>query len=209
MVGMDVCCQSLITRPNESTPPSSHIKGNSVGSHQSATDSDMIISLIVCSYRLVSLLIRHAPIGTSLSSYVYLYTPNPLPSMLFSWGFAHHHGTLSRSDSIIDILCTNTLVPLIQSRHRPRRGPPGSPPGELLLLQGGVWRSGDGTATGAGRHPQCCFTPGSLGWLGMKETQKGSSAGDSEWIDVVNRINGSCGEIRWRLESNTYHSVAV
>lgn len=133
----------------------------------------MIISLIVGSRSLVSLLITHASFSTSLPSCVYLYTPFLLPSMYFSWGFAHHHGTLSRADSIIDILCTDALVPLVHSSHRSGRGLPACPPGVLLLLQGGVWRSGDGATTGAGRHPQCSFTPGSLGWLEMKERWEG------------------------------------
>lgn len=89
---------------------------------------------------------------------------HPLPPVFFGSGFPHHHGSLSRVDSIIDI---PDLVPLVHSSHRSRGGLPVCVQG-VLLLQGGVWRSGDGATTGARHHPHCCFTPGSLGWLEIK-----------------------------------------
>lgn len=151
----------------------------------------MIISLTVASIEAClsfhyTYLLQHLPPFTHLS----LQTIPPHLSM-FSWRLAHHHGTLSRADCIIDILCTDALAFLIHSSHRSGRDLPGCPLRALLLLRGGVYTTGDGAITGAGRQPRCSFTPGSLGWLEMKERWKGSSAGDSKWIDAVNWMSGS------------------
>lgn len=145
---------------------SSRIKGNSVGSHQSATDSrwqfHSLLLLEPCFSSHYTCLLQHLPPFMRLSLH-------PLPPV-FRSGFAHHHGSFSRADSIIDIHCTDARVLL---NHRSMGGLPVCPLGGLLQ-QGGVWRSGDGTSTWAGHHCQCSFTPGSLGWLKMKERWEGS-----------------------------------
>lgn len=52
-------------------------------------------------------------------------------------------------------------------------------------MQGAVSRSGYVGPIGNGRLPQSSFAAGSLGGLWIKGRQKGSSAGNIEWIDVV------------------------
>lgn len=122
------------------------------------------------------------------SLHVFIYSP-----------YAHQHGALSRAHSIIEVPWTDALVPFVHSHHRSKRGLPGCPSRVLKLQQGGVWRCGDGAITGAGRHFQCSFTPGSLGWLEMKERWEGSSEVDLKWTDVVNWISDSHGKRRRRL----------
>lgn len=116
---------------------------------------------------LVPLIITHASFSTSLLSWFYLYATFPLLSTLLCLEFAHHHGTFSRADSIIDILCADNLALLVHAPHRCWRKLPGSPLGHGL--QGKTWRGGDRGAAGAGHPLQCSITPGSLGWLEMKE----------------------------------------
>lgn len=82
----------------------------------------------------------------------------------------HHHGTLSRAHSIIDILRADPLAVLAHHTSRGRLS--GCPLGWWWLL-GGVRRVRDGAATGTGCHSQCRITPGSLWWLYMKENYLG------------------------------------
>lgn len=92
--------------------------------------------------------------------------PSAPPSLHVSpCGCAHHHGALSRADSIKDLLCPDAAVPLVHVCHRSGGGLPACSPGALRLLHREFWRRGVGATDGAGQHPQCSLTPESLGWL--------------------------------------------
>lgn len=114
----------------------------------------------------------------------------PLPSIFFSLDFAHRHCTLSRAYSLIDSLCTDTLAPIVYAFHRSKRDLPRWSLGGWLLLQGGVWRTGDEAA--AECYPQCSIMLGSLGWLDMKEIYLEIRSELMQETDLVGTTNEDC-----------------